>query len=99
VVLIVIALAFVVAGIWFAVALAPVRNLPARLALFAVHVALSAWAVAATAAEFGPSDDLLLTCAVVAPGTVVVFARLGALLVRRAPVSAAPSESSATPVD
>ncbi|WP_033436344.1 hypothetical protein [Saccharothrix sp. NRRL B-16314] len=81
--LIVVALAFVAAGIWFAVALAPVRNVPARLALFAVHLGLSAWAVTATAAEFGASDDLVLACAVVGPGVLVVFVRLGALLVRR----------------
>ncbi|MBY8850803.1 hypothetical protein [Saccharothrix longispora] len=77
------ALAFVAAAIRVGVALAPVRNVPARLALFAAHVGLSAWAVAATAAEYGASDDLVLTCAVVGPGALVVFARLGALLVRR----------------
>lgn len=81
--LIVLALAFVAAAIWFVVALAPVRNVPARLALFVVHLALSAWVVAATAAEYGASDDLILTCAIVAPGVLVVAVRLGALLVRR----------------
>lgn len=81
--LIVLALAFVVMGIWLAVALAPVRNVPVRLALFAVHLGLSAWAVTATAAEFGASDDLALTCAVVGPGVLAVLIRLGALLVRR----------------
>ncbi|WP_447004927.1 hypothetical protein ACRAKI_36030 [Saccharothrix isguenensis] len=43
-------LTFVAAVIWITVALAPVRNVPARLALFAAHIGLSAWAVAATAA-------------------------------------------------
>ncbi|MEU4801558.1 hypothetical protein [Actinosynnema sp. NPDC023587] len=66
---------------WVAVALVPVRAVAARLALFAVHGGLSAWAITATAEAYGASDDLALTCAVICPGLLVVLVRLVRLVV------------------